>query len=369
VGSIREEQEICLCNNLISGFELYGTNVTIPRNATITDVKNAIQSISSVGQVTVASATAGTCCGVGTSVNFKITYDSVEGDVPLPVIVPAALSSAQENVKGLHAFVQGSADYKLVVANDVAFVEGQDIFVRVAAANSVGKSDYITPQLYPLTYYASSPAVPQAVSVTSKSRTELRVNWNFPELVDKDDLTRFEIQYDTSPTFQTICVSNCSADKITPIGSSASVNGSTLTHVLNRLVPGQRYYVRVRACSTINSDVVCGPYAYEGYPSFPINRMPLYFPTAVEDAKVTQENSTHISLNWLRPRHVSEGSNGAPVSSYTIQVASPVIENQRIIIEDSAGSFDGYFVIDMDGNSTRCIRGDVTSMGLEIILE
>merc|ERR1711871_1881483 len=101
VGSIREEQEICVCNNAASTYELYGTNATIPGSATITDVKNAIQSIASVGQVSVASATAGTCCGAA-SVNFKITYDSIEGDVPLPLIVPVGSSSARENVKGLH---------------------------------------------------------------------------------------------------------------------------------------------------------------------------------------------------------------------------------------------------------------------------
>ena len=56
-------------------------------------------------------------------------------------------------------------------------------------------------------------------------------------------------------------------------------------------------------------------------------------------ARVTQQTSTSLAVDWVKPDTRAEGANGGPINSYTVQIATPVKEIQVLNFTDPTGQF------------------------------
>jgi hypothetical protein len=121
VESTEEIQQVCLCNNVASTFTILGQSVSL-QSPSSSSLKNALETVSGLGRVTVSSATTlpiGSCRCPATASSFTVTFNSFMGDVPLMTLTPGG--TAQEVQKGVPQFVDGVGDYKVVLKRPAHF--------------------------------------------------------------------------------------------------------------------------------------------------------------------------------------------------------------------------------------------------------
>ena len=95
------------------------------------------------------------------------------------------------------------------------------------------------------------------------------------------------------------------------------------------LTPGTSYYIRVAA---VNEKSV-GPFAFVGYPLFPITSTPVDVPTALSWASLTSISHNELRIDFGTPSSSDNpyGVNGLPLSQYHIEVASAELYRPEII--------------------------------------
>ena len=238
-----------------------------------------------------------------------MTFTSYPGDVPLLLL---SQGRSREVVKGKTQFVGGVSDYSTLLSQD-QFTNFTSTYVRVAAVNAVGTSEFVSPLQNPVNLYLGAPLPPtsvQAVAPANATRS-LQVYWQ-NLLNGSTAFAEYHVEYDTHPAFISYCTALlCSTLNSFPIGVvpatgnhslAAYLGGSYYTYQINDLVAGQGYYVRVRGCynttTTQPVDRVCSPYGYVGFPGIPVSAWPMGVPDAVGAAAVTMLNSTAAAVAW-----------------------------------------------------------------------
>jgi hypothetical protein len=85
-------------------------------------------------------------------------------------------------------------------------------------------------------------------------------------------------------------------------------------------------------------------------------------PDYISIGHITHQTPSSVSVDWAPPLMVSEGSNGAAIESYTINLAAPTPEVQNISIAADAGDFSAMVELMLGAVSTRCfaVSADAT---------
>ena len=245
---------------------------------------------------------------------FQVTFTSYPGDVPLLLL---SQGRAREVVKGKTQFVGGVADYSALLSQD-QFTNFTSTYVRVAAVNAVGTSEFVSPLQNPVHLYLGAPLPPTnvlAIAPANATRA-LQVYWQ-NLLNGSTAFAEYHVEYDTHPAFISYCTAPlCSTLNSFPIGIVPATGNSSLatyqgasfySYQIVDLVAGQGYYVRVRGCynttTTHPVDRVCSPYSYVGFPGIPVSAWPMGVPDAVGAAAVTTLNSTAAAVAWYVSYH------------------------------------------------------------------
>jgi len=373
VDSYAEVQTVCLCDASNTAVSYMGSTTTIGSGSTSTKVKTALEAITGVGHVTVASTSmvSGSCGCSGTAKSYRVTFDTFVGDAPQIVVSPG---TSVEAVKGFSQMVSGISDYSLDIKRRTLFTTGAKVYLRVAAVNSVGTSSFVTPFEYPVVLYEGPPLPPVNVQAVSNTKTSLLVTWSrlstSLNITGLFPWTHFDIEYDTSPAFASWCSTPICRPLTTYPLHTVWTNASQQSSIITNLVPGQEYYVRVKACrNTTSSDMMCSPYSHVGFPNSPISATPMGVPSQVNAANITMLNSTSFAIDWNAPNFRSEGSNGAPIDSYTINVATPVQEVQQLEFDDPTGAFNETIRLQLGASITRCFSVSASEAEMKLKIE
>lgn len=106
-------------------------------------------------------------------------------------------------------------------------------YVRIAAYNDVGSSDWSAPMSVELT---SVPADPANVTATAASSTSIAISWDYNSFIEDE----FLVQYDTESDFSSG-------------NASLSVNRINRTYTLTGLASNDTYYIRIAASNSLNA--------------------------------------------------------------------------------------------------------------------
>lgn len=378
--SYKEVQLLNVCEQEPVQMNFLGQNLTLNGTVPVTStlLAGAIESIASFGAISVTysqSSNSGYGC-TGASSSFQVTFYTYMGDVPLIRLSPG---SSHEIVKGDAQFVNGVGDYSVVIKRTY-FSPGATIYLRVSAANSVGTSDYVYSYQNPIVFYSGAPVRPAGVSAVSVADTQLLVSWAVPPGEEGiRNFTHYDIEYDTNPAFSSWCSAPiCSELNVRPQGKlvPSGLNNTHHAYKITHLIPGQAYFVRIRACYTTvlsgQRDVLCSPFTYVGYPDTPVAVAPARVPGAANSATATLLNSTTVAIDWTTPLVQPLGANGAAVSTYNITVSSAVSEVQLLTLTDITGNWSTEYAVSFGSSAptlSRCISLSATVQEMIVKLE
>ena len=234
----------------------------------------------------------------------------------------------------------------------------------------IGLSQYVYPYYTPVRWYEGQPNRPEKLTVAVASAYALLVTWNKPTYIRSISIDHYEVEYDANSVFVTDCVGICSSPNSVTHINHLTVPGNSASVVLVDLIPGQDYFVRVRACYfTSFGDSLCSPWTFYGYPNSPISTRPMQAPGFVNQAAISRINSSSVAMDWLPPIRRAQGAFGAPFDSFTLIFSTPVDEVQQLALIDNTGTFNGYFVISLGSVSTRCIPMAATAATIELYVE
>jgi len=363
VGTYPEVQTAHICVDDVS-FSLLSTTVAI-NGAVISasQLQSAIETIPEVGKVTVVE-TGNTICR-----DFDITFNSFEGDVPL--IAFSNSGTAVEKTKGTAAFVNGLGDYYVTLDDDFAFEIGSSVYMRVAAMNAIGASEFAGVPLFPIKLYEGAPQRPLSLRASVLSATSVNIQWDHPDYLEQLKVD-YQLDIDTNAAFSSGCSPEpCQEAKhVIPLYSIVNIDqlsnmGESFSYVVDNLLPGQSYYIRARACTV----VACSSWTYLGFPDAPTTVIPRAVPLEVSVGHVTLENSTTFAVDWSLPLLRAAGSVGASIQGFTVQIASPVDEVQAITFNDATGMFQDQIVLKFGSSRTRCFPMSISEQELDVLLE
>ena len=159
--------------------------------------------------------------------------------------------------------------------------------------------------------------------------------------------------------------------------AAAAAGSVAYSHVIGDLIPGIEYFVRVSAKSNYYSQAGTaeyGPTAFSGYPNSPVGTIPVGVPGIPQVAYFNSDaSSSELRVDFRQPAdYLPEGSNGAPVQSYTVELSSAVDEVQTVGLAAAAGFGNvgvGSFRLKLDSDVTRCIPLGSSAAVVERYLE
>lgn len=217
-------------------------------------------------------------------------------------IGPSAAEPSASETSAAFEFVYKGPD----VTCEVKGLEPHTTYgLRVKACNSVGWSDW--GELGTATTGASVPGAPEAMQATGVESSELAVSWDPPQRDNGSPIVSYLLEYSLQAT------SSSGGSIATSRRSQPSwvqcYQGSRTSFVIKQLLAGKSYQIRVRAS---NSNGV-GPYSV--VISAPTLPSPPYAPPK---PTITEKKATSVRVKWQLP----DEDNGAPVSSYVLQVAA-----------------------------------------------
>jgi hypothetical protein len=117
----------------------------------------------------------------------------------------------------------------------------------------------------------------------------------------------------------------------------------TYSHILEKLIPGIKYYIRVAA---ENSFGLVGPFAYFGYPANAKSLAPISVPGPVLNAELRSLSKSVLRVDFDSPSDISsEGVNGGAISGYHVGLyeSDKSFLAETIEISLSADNFVGGF--------------------------
>jgi hypothetical protein len=170
---------------------------------------------------------------------------------------------------------------------------GVRVYVRVSAYNNQGYGDTAASVPTSLNPYQPSDA-PTQVYLAATSDTMLTVSWRPPAYNGGDTITKYRVQWDVSPTFNSAMRAPDKDERILPADQYSS-------YTIQYLSKNRQYYVRVFA---VNS-------AGEGTPGL---TSPAALPPSLQVpgrphtiAAVTGTSAGTIALSWQTPRIPAHG--------------------------------------------------------------
>ena len=216
--------------------------------------------------------------------------------------VPGALPASYNSVE--ISDLTGGSPYEHVLHG---LSSGTAYSVRVSSSNALGYSQprYSSPSsLAPPKQKASEPI---GVQLVSNSATQLKVVWNHPVSDGGDTVTKYLIEWDTAPTFN-------SGGGGVSLGSHESAHGAgdcnpdVCDHIIQGLSQGPPYHVRIYAYNTFG-------YSNDHALSSPIKVAPTSQPGKVQNLAVAPVGTDALKVSWDAP--ANEG--GTPITKYRIQ--------------------------------------------------
>ena len=211
-------------------------------------------------------------------------------------------------------------------------------FFRVSSysENGVGDSTpayFGTPDTVSLTPSTQVPMPPKNATVSVTTSSSVTVLWEAPQSTGGNAITSYTVEWDILDSFNSVCAAGDCKD-LTVLGSGTS---STTSYVIEDLVPGQEYFVRVKATSASGSGQVTL--------ALPSPIRPAAVPEAPHAVVLLTDNDATLRVEFAEPEAVAPfGSNGAPIERYKIEWAQRVHEVQKITIQSIAGAITGRTV-------------------------
>jgi len=211
--------------------EYMGHSVTIPSASTASEVETLIESLDSIGDVTVTFATDEVCDATPGERNVQIRFDSELGDLPIialsATLAGVALTPAEELTKGRTQAVVGRLPYhKIITEERDASVPW---FVRVSAFNTVGygvANPTIPESVKPTT---TVPMIARDVIASTHDSNEMLVQWTIPESFGGaiNSEMSYEVQWDTVDSLTSQCGDRAEVQEFKLAASAAEAGAGT----------------------------------------------------------------------------------------------------------------------------------------------
>ena len=302
----------------------------------------ALQDLSTVNEVSVTREV------VAHGFTWLVTFNKIAyaGDLAAELtasgvgIFPS--STAAVSVESLRHII-GRLPYHTIVTGLTSVPH----FFRVSSysENGVGDSTpayFGTPDTVSLTPSTQVPMPPKNATVSVTTSSSVTVLWEAPQSTGGNAITSYTVEWDILDSFNSVCAAGDCKD-LTVLGSGTS---STTSYVIEDLVPGQEYFVRVKATSASGSGQVTL--------ALPSPIRPAAVPEAPHAVVLLTDDDATLRVEFAEPEAVAPfGSNGAPIERYKIEWAQRVHEVQKITIQSIAGAITAgqYRLVFSDGMS------------------
>ena len=209
---------------------------------------------------------------------------------------------------GLDSYVipaTGEPSYSHVLTG---LTPGQEYFVRVSAQNGLG---YAQPQTsLPLGLKApkQKPDIPDSVQLVVNSGTSLKLLWNHPESSGGETITKYKVEWDPLPTFDSTNGSPMGSHHKILVDPATECQNVPCSYVISSLTKGTSYYTRIYAYNAFGYSVTAGT---------PSNlfEAPKRQPVPPSVVSVTPSSATSLMVSFP----VSHDDGGGDITSYKIE--------------------------------------------------
>ena len=268
-----------------------------------------------------------------------------------------------------------SADAYSHVLTDL--IPGQSYYARVSALNDFGYSQPRASLPVSVKALKQKPDIPTNVQLVVNSGTSLKLIWNHPESDGGETITKYRVEWDVLPTFDTSLGS--------PLGSQHRVLTSPATdcktvpcHLqVSSLTKGTPYYVRVYAYNA---------FGYSVLPGVPATlwESPKHHPVPPAYVAVTPKSDTSMLVRF--PASADDG--GGEITKYRVEWDTVGVEGAEAgvasygasllyaphsvqTIETAADTFSlyGSFRVAFNGYASDPVAYDVAADDLRQVLE
>jgi hypothetical protein len=293
---------------------LVPTTGPLPHDASAMVVKQALESLVTVGTVDVSRARN----GYGHS--WLVTFSTNLGPQNAIIAVgtelsgPAASIATSRTRTGVTPTGYGAkiiTDLSSLSHTIGSLVTGTPYLVRIAAGNVEGYG--------PVAYSSPTsetprekPARPTATSLMSLDSQQLKVVWSAP--ADGNDsggatITRYKIEWDTYADFRNIATTGYAH-----VFTDLSAQAPPYYYNIPITTSGDAYFVRVSAYNNMGY----GPTSSPVGPVMPQDSVP----SAVYAATLTVQTDVELRVDWIAPRtdlNVHGGAGGRPITQYIVE--------------------------------------------------
>lgn len=169
----------------------------------------------------------------------------------------------------------GSTSWTLLsTRTDTSFVDktveiGKTYQYKVVASNGSTECGTVTPKTITIT-----PAKPSSIAVSPVSLTSMKVSWGASK-----NITGYEVWKSTSAT--------------SGFALATTLSSASTSVTFKSLVPGTRYYYKVRAYKTVNNQKL--------YSAYTAVESAIASPTAPTNVKATATSPSTVRINWTAP--------------------------------------------------------------------
>ena len=253
---------------------------------------------------------------------------------------------------------------------------GKEYYVRVCARNALGCAAPQTSLPVALAPPKQKPAAPADATLLVNSGSSLRVMWSHPESDGGDTVTRYKVEWDTSPAFDSDAGAPFGVHTYAIADPANDCVASPCSYVVSSLEMGVEYYVRV---SSYNS------FGYSATPAVPsppkespkraalppaalsvapagVGAISLRFPPSSDfgGGLVSSYKLTWDAVSSEAVATVSDHAASALYSPYEVQV---------VTVYSDAYTLSGAFRVAFRDHATPPLAWDSTAHEMEAALE
>ena len=192
------------------GFMSYYTNQPLNATSTVAEVAAALESLPSVGRVTVYNTASGAasdptttlaCPGGGLEHGGDLVVSFLTDAGDLPPLSHSILGPFREVTKGRRQPSVGVLPFAYTLTTS----DATPTYVRVSAYTSVGFGAFGYPAQTHLRASARAPRAPTAVAAAVATENSVHVGWNAPVSDGGDAVESYTVECDRLPTFTSRC--------------------------------------------------------------------------------------------------------------------------------------------------------------------
>ena len=254
---------------------------------------------------------------------------------------------------------------------------GQEYFVRVSAQNGLGYAQPQTSLPVGLKAPKQKPDIPANVQLVVNSGTSLKLLWNFPESSGGETITKYKVEWDPLPTFDSTNGSPMGSHHKILTDPATECQSVPCSYVISSLTKGTSYYTRVYAYNSFGYSVTAGTPAnlFEAPKRQPVPPSAVsVVPSSASSLKVSFPAShdngggdiTSYKIEWDTVGH--EGAaNGA--ASYNESMLYSTSSVQTVETSSDTASLYGSFRLAMNDLISEPLAYDVSADDMRIALE